>query len=390
MQIVIGNNIRGKRSNKPATPFAKMTNQSWNGGLAGLFSFNFYLKESDNSTPLSSGDTVEITVRDGATIIEKIEGTVGVDTGTFTPVPGSPTPTSSITNWMTGTVQDGGFVQLAKKQWADANSYNYVSGSVSGSNWDSAAVILTLEVKATDLSTGVTSGNVDNKMNFERVVDLIEASIFWQYTISGGGQDLVYSMHDNDGISAGLLSQTTYQKTKDGVIVDSSLPSFTTTSFTWGTRDLAYISRADTNGYMEQTLGFSNGMTARNYFYVGSPANAAIGFAYNRLLSGTQKAETFTQKLESGVSSTVIERAMRNANNIVPEAPLNSVDVYINGSFDQNINNFASTGVNSSECPWFDLDMGSVGQRNTIRFESVFSPSYNAYNEFQLEINYVY
>jgi hypothetical protein len=390
MQIVIGNNIRGNRSSGGNTPYAKLINKVWVGGVTGLFTFDFYLKEVDNSTSLVAGDPVELELYDGNVLLEKIEGVVGANINTFTPAAGSPTPTSSITNWASGVVQDGGNVSFAKKQWADANSLNYNNGSVAGTDWVSAAVQLRLKVFATDLSTGVKSNNTNNSMVIDRVVDLIEGSVFLQYTISGGGQDLIYSVTDNDSLTLGYAVPTAYEKYKDGVLLTNSLPSFSSGAFTWGARYIAYSIRNDINGYMLSNLSFSNGMQATNQIYVTSPANAQASIAYDRMIAGTQIADTFAQIPETSVSSTVVQRAMRNQDNITPSSPVGNVDVYVNGSFDKSVTPF-STGANSSEVNWFDLDMSYVGKRNTVRFETTMTASsYNIYNQFQIELNYVY
>ena len=393
MQISIGNIIGGQRVYAPPvvpTPFARLENKTWIGGTGGVFSFDFDLKQSDDLTPLPIGSPVQITLRDGITVIESISGFIGNSISTFTPVSGFPTPTSSFVNWSSGTVNDGGTVQFSKRQWADANSLNYNSGTLSGGNWNSAAVYLNIEVKATDLSTGQTSSNLDNNINIDRVVNLIEGSLYTQYTISGGGQDLIYSVTDNDGFTLGYAVPNGYEKYKNGTLLTSTLPPLTPGNFSWGSRYLAYDTRNDTNGYMLQNLSFSNGMNATNQIYVASPANAQASIAYDRMISGTQIANTFVQKPETDVSSTVIQRAMRNSDNITPTGPLGPVDIYINGVFDKSVV-LSSTGVNSSEATWFNLDMLSVGQRNTVRFETTMTASnYNIFNEFQIELNYVY
>lgn len=393
MQISIGNIIGGQRAySAPSipTPFAILDNKTWVGGVTGLFTFDFYLKESDNSTSLVAGDPVELELYDGNVLLEKIEGVVGANINTFTLAAGSPTPTSSITNWASGVVQDGGTVSFAKKQWADANSYNYNNGFVSGTDWVSAAVQLKLKVFATDLSTGGRSNNINNSMVIDRVVNLIEGSVYAQYTISGGGRDLIYSVTDNDGFTLGYSVPNGYEKYKNGVLLTNTLPSLTPGNFSWGSRYLAYDGRNDTNGYMLQKLFFSNGMQATNQLYVTSPANAQASIAYDRMIIGTQIANTFVQNPETSVFSTIIKRAMRNQDNITPTGPLGPVDIYINGAFDKSVT-LSSTGVNSSEAAWFDLDMSSIGQRNTVKFETTMTSSnYVVFNEFQIELNYVY
>tara|TARA_R110000823_G_scaffold307046_1_gene429612 strand:- start:1412 stop:2590 length:1179 start_codon:yes stop_codon:yes gene_type:complete len=392
MQIIIGNTIRGQRyaSAPVPTPFAKLQNQLWTGGVSGLFSFDLYLKESDDSTSLITGDPVELVFKDGSTVIESIEGFIGNDISTFTAVSGSPTPASSFTNWSSGTVQDGGTIQFTKKQWADANSLNYNSGSLTGSDWSSAAIQLTLEVFATDLTTGEKSSNADNSMIIERVVDLIEGNVFTQYTITSGGRDLIYSATDNDSLTINYVVPGAYEKYKNGVLLTSFNPAFSPGNFSWGSRYLAYQSRNDLNGYMLQKLAFSNGMNAENQIYVTSPANAQAHIAYDRQFVGTQIADTFPPRPESDVSSTLIQRAMRNGDNITPSSPLGPIDIYINGVFDKSVV-AVSTGVNSSEANWFDLDMTSIGKRNTVKFETTMTVSnYIVYNQFQIELNYVY
>lgn len=393
MQISIGNMIKGQvTASAPVvpTPFARLENKTWIGGTGGVFSFDFDLKQSDDLTPLPIGSPVQITLRDGITVIESISGFIGNSISTFTPVSGFPTPTSSFVNWSSGTVNDGGTVQFSKRQWADVNSLNYNSGTLSGGNWNSAAVYLNIEVKATDLSTGQTSSNLDNNINIDRVVNLIEGSVYTQYTITGGGRDIIYSVTDNDGFTLGYAVPNGYEKYKNGTLLTSTLPSFSSGAFTWGARHIAFSSRNDTNGYMLQNLSFSNGMNATNQIYVASLANAQAAIAYDRMIVGTQIANTFVQKPETDVSSTVIQRAMRNSDNITPTGPLGPVDIYVNGVFDRSVV-LSSTGVNSSEATWFNLDMLSVGQRNTVRFETTMTASnYNIFNEFQIELNYVY
>ena len=373
----------------PPSPFARLLTQSFTGGTGGAFAFNCELKEIDDSTALPSGSAVTFTLKDGATVLESIEGVVGNNINTFTAVLGSPSPASSITLYASGIVTDGGSISFNKRFWADANNLNYNNGSMVGSNWVSSAVDLKIEVKATDPVTGFVSYNSDNSMIFEQVVDLIEGSVFAQ---TNSTQDLAYSMCDNDGFSINYLNQTVYQKKKDSVLVYSTLPSFTPTNFSWGTRDFSTYNASEINCRIDQELSFNNGMIAKNTYRIGSTHDKFAAIGYNRTIINNDQAETFVPKLKSAMTAadTEVQRAAFVTDNITPGVSLTDIVVYLNGTANQ-VLVLGGVSANSSEGDWIDIDLSLVGQRNTIKYvTTITSSSYEAINEFQLELNYAY
>ena len=77
--------------------------------------------------------------------------------------------------------------------------------------------------------------------------------------------------------------------------------------------------------------------------------------------------------------------------NITPTPPSNNVSIRINGVLDQTITSFVTVDSSTSQSAWFNLDMSTIGQRNTIQYFTTMTVSgYEIINEFQLELNYVY
>lgn len=263
------------------TPIARMINKNFTPSN-GLFSFDLRLLEADDTTPLVVGDDVRITVKQGATTLEVIEGGVGTNISTFTPVLGSPIPTSSIVNWVSGSANDNGGLVFDKKSYSNANGFDYFSGSLSGSNWVSNAKIIDFYIEAFDTDKGFWSINSDNTMEFERAVDLIEGSCFTQ--IDNAGTYDRYSLYDNDGVSENYNEQSTFEYYKNGSLISSVLPTFTPTNYTWGTQDLNTDTLTGiTSARYLTKIGFNNGMVAESETVI-SPSDEQLGFSYNRII----------------------------------------------------------------------------------------------------------
>lgn len=267
------------------TPIARMVNKSFTPNN-GLFSFDLELLESDDTTPLTTGDEVIFEVRDGATTLERVKGFYGNPISGFTPVMGSPVPVSSIVNWVTGNATHNANIIFDKKSYAIANSFDYFNGSLSGSNWISNAKIIDFYINAIDSSTGATSVNSDNNLQLERAVDLIEGSCFTQ--IEDDGTFLRYSVYDNDGESENYNEQSTFEYRKNGTLISSVLPTFTPANFDWGTRDLnTETITGFSNSRFLTKIGFNNGMIAQSETVING-TDEQLGFTYNRLVSSSE------------------------------------------------------------------------------------------------------
>lgn len=272
------------------TPIARMVNKTFTPNN-GLFSFDLELLESDDTTPLATGDEVIFEVRDGATTLERVKGFYGNPISSFTPVMGSPVPVSSIVNWITGDATHNSFILFDKKSYAIANSFDYFNGSLSGSNWVSNAKIIDFYINAIDTSIGTTSVNSDNSLQLERAVDLIEGSCFTQ--IEDDGTFLRYSVYDNDGVSSNYNQQSTFEYRKNGTLISSILPTFTPTNFDWGTRDLSNetITGFDNSRFLTK-IGFNNGMVSQSETVVNG-TDEQLGFSYDRMVDSTISLQRF-------------------------------------------------------------------------------------------------
>lgn len=370
-------------------PIARFNNKSFN-AVSGNFSFDLELKESDDTTSLVVGDTVKITVKEGATTLEQIQGNYGGTLNTFTLSMGSPVPVSSITNWISGSALDGGSIIFDKKSWANANNFNYVNGILSGSSWISNAKNIDFIIEAYDIDKALWSTNVDNSIELERAVDLIEGSCFTQ--VEPTGQYYRYSMFDNDGFSENYNEQSTYEYFKNGISQSTTLPTFTPTNFAFGTRDLGnFITLTSiANSRYLTVIGFNNGMIGKNE-NVLSASSQRLEFSYNRITSvANDKTETFPICSELSIPTTIVQRALTTGNYYNSSTPSNTVKILKNGITIHtalSYTNFPNT--RTGEIDWFNIDMGLVGQRNTIRCETS-EGSVEIYCEYQLELNYIY
>jgi len=369
-------------------PFARMLNNVFDPS-AGTFSYDLELLKANQINPLVIGDPVKITVKEGATTLEVVEGVYGGLLSGFTLAVGSPTPASSITDWISGSAINGDAIVFDKKSWADANTFDYQNGSLSGSNWISAAKNIDFYIEAYDNAEGLWSVNTDNTIELERAVNLVEGSIFTQ--IESFGQFYSYNMYDNDGLQSAYNSPNTYAVYENGVLMTSVLPTFTLTNYTWGTRNYNSTSRSITaSARYLTTCGFTNGMVSQGECLLDA-SNQRFVMSYNRRLEvGSQIASTFTIVGEGSLSTTVVQRAVSTGYYYTGSPPASTVEVKKNGSILYPALAYISTpSATSGEVAFFNVDMDAVGQRNTIRYATTEGAD-TIFTEFQLELNYIY
>lgn len=371
------------------TPIARLNTVGFIGGTKGTFDFTMELKETDDTTSLVAGDEVTFTLKNGAVTLEQVEGIYGNNISSFNTVLGSPSPASSCIIYMTGMVSDGTSLTFHKKDWADANSRNYANGNFVGGIWNSSAIDLKIEVTATDVSTAYTSTNYDNNVVLEQVVDLIEGNVFASHN---GVKESIYDMHDNDSLSSTYLSATVYQKYKGATLVHGTLPTaISDSALSYGLKRTGFVDpSADISGMMTQYMSFTNSMLATNNYTVEASPEDNASIVNNRLITGTNKLETFVQAPKNSVTSVVIERSARVTDFIDYATPTTDVTVYLNTLFHSN-QAVATATTETAETAWFNIDMGSIGARNTVKYVTgVTSLNTEIFNQYQIELNYVY
>ena len=368
-------------------PISNTLNINYIGGVSGVQTFELSLKESDNLTPLAIGDTVKFPISDNLTGVELevVEGIYGNDISTFSQITGS--VSSSITNWATGVVSDGSIINVAKTDYTDANNFNYQNGYFDGTNWISAAKQIKITVEAYDVSQCSWNENIDSGVVLERTVDLIEGSVFIQN--SSLNPTSIYSMYDVG--AENYNNQSSIEIRENGIVTSSVLPPFTPVAFSWGTRDIYTFNGSDNVEY-QVDLGFDNSMQAFTNMHTNNTLGASQGYdssiSYNRRFS-VQIADTFPIVLESAIASTLIQRATFNGDFYTAGSPNGVNSIFLNNNLVNTVNyvSFAAGG-SAGETDWFNLDMGQIGKRNTIRVE-VQESGLSLFNEYQLELNYI-
>ena len=364
------------------TPIARMVNLNFIGGINGQFNYDLEIRENDDTTPLQTGDLVRFELRNGVNSIETIEGGYGTDISTFTTISG--TPASSVTNWASGIVQDGGTVQLNKKSWAEANGYGYKDGAPSGDNWASAAIELRIFITAYDSSLLVWSANTDNFAIYEKVFKTIEGSVMMQ----DGTPDplFIYSMYNNDGISENLNEQTAFDLKYNSTSIQTSLPSFIPTNFNFGTRDM-YTRNTIGSGTYNVRIDFENNMIAFAE-YIGTGNEMSLNYNI-RTSSGNTILDRFPQVLESSLSTLTTKYASTVQNSLNGGNVLNPSKLYVNASFVTDMPHILNLSATASESDWYDVDLSPVGERKTIRIDHT-EGSNTVFIEFMAEINAIY
>lgn len=371
-------------------PVSRLSNHTFIGGASGVFTFDQELKEYDAVTPLAIGDLGRYTVKDAITgeVLEVIEGNYGDPLSSFTQVSNPYGVTSSVTNWITGSFTDGTTLNFAKLDWANANGFTYQNGTLSGGSWVSSAKKLDFCINAYDTSQCSWNDNTDIDLTVDRAVDVIEGSAFSQVLPSG--TFFKYSMFDNDGLSENYNEQTSYEYFKDGVLVSSVIPNFVVSSFTWGDRDIdSEVINGHTNASHLINIGFVNGMSATGQSILNGVGR--FEFAYNRLLSAPNvKAETFQIREESSALPNVVQRSAFVSNYYHNTTPSSTVDVIQNGVPLYNaLPYFNFINGQIGEVDWFDIDLGVIGTRHTLRYETTENGLFNFVN-YQIESNFIY
>lgn len=390
--------VTGELSNNPDNilsftevyqpPVARLHNVNFIGGASGIFTFDQEIKKYDGITSLGPGDLGRYTIKDGATgdVLEVIEGNYNDPISSFIQVSNPYGVASSVLNWITGSFADGSTLNFAKLDWALANGFTYQNGNLTNSSWISSAKKIEFCIEAFDNLECSWNKNQDISIGIDRTVDLIEGSVFLQN--SALNPFFLYSMYDGDANIYNDQSNITVRE--GGVEIPFTLPNLTPITFVWGTRDVYNFNGIDDTSY-EVDLSFNNGMNAYTNSLTTSNngAGSDLNVGYNRSLSDPI-LNTFDLTIESLFSNTIVKRAIFVNNFYNLTFPSNGLDVLVNGVLVYNkvpYINFSSTSVGITD--WFDLDMHSIGKRNTIRYQGEESGLY-IFNEYQLELNYIY
>ena len=141
-----------------APPIARIS-QTFVGGTSGIFDLGLTLKETDDSTALTTGDPVVLNYYEDSTkavLVETLTGTYGDAITAF--VSSNFAGAQSMNLHATGSVVDGGTISFGKRDYATANSYlsdNLVDNSSEGY----------FEISATDTSVAQSNVNSDNNVS---------------------------------------------------------------------------------------------------------------------------------------------------------------------------------------------------------------------------------